>query len=186
MVVRSSYLRCWSLSRNSLNPRQRCDPVIEPDRRLDPRVVTLWRLSRMTRLALFGLPIAVVIGVSLSAVLSTTLGVIVASFLLIWQLTMAVFWPTLQYRYFRYAVRDHDLLVQAGVLFRRWSAIPHSRIQHVDTRQGPFERYLGLARLQLFTAAGVSADGSIPGLDADEAERLRDELSQKSAADDGV
>ncbi len=160
--------------------------MIEPDRRLDPRVVTLWRLSRLTRLTLFGLPFAGAVGVGLGAVLSPTIGAILAGALLTWQLTMAILWPALQYRHFRYSVREHDLLVQAGVLFRRWSAIPHSRIQHVDTRQGPLERFLGLARLQLFTAAGVSADGSIPGLDADEAERLRDELSQKSAADDGV
>jgi membrane protein YdbS with pleckstrin-like domain len=144
--------------------------VIEPDRRLDPRVVTLWRLSRLTRLTLFGLPFAGAVGVGLGAVLSPTIGAILAGALLTWQLTMAILWPALQYRHFRYSVREHDLLVQAGVLFRRWSAIPHSRIQHVDTRQGPLERFLGLARLQLFTAAGVSADGSIPGLDADEAE----------------
>lgn len=160
--------------------------MIEPDRRLDPRVVTLWRLSRLTRLMLFGLPLAAAVGFGIGTVLSPTVGAILAGALLLWQLTMAILWPALQYRHFRYAVREHDLLVQAGVLFRRWSAIPHSRIQHVDTRQGPLERAVGLARLQLFTAAGVSADGSIPGLDADEAERLRDELSQRSAEDDGV
>ena len=140
----------------------------------------------MTRLALFGVPFAAVIGIGLGAVTIPSVGIVLAGCFLAFQLTMALLWPALQYKHFRYSVREHDLLVQAGVLFRRWSAIPHSRIQHVDTRQGPLERYLGLSRLQLFTAAGVSADGSIPGLDADEAERLRDELSQKSAADDGV
>ena len=160
--------------------------MIEPDRRLDPRVVTLWRLSRLIRLVLFGLPLAAAVGFGLGTALSPTIGIILASAMLLWQLTMALLWPALQYRHFRYAVREHDLLVQSGVLYRRWSAIPHSRIQHVDTRQGPLERTVGLARLQLFTAAGVSADGSIPGLDADEAERLRDELSQRSAENDGV
>ena len=160
--------------------------MTEPDRQLDPRVVMLWRLSRAVRLALFGLPFAVMVYTGLSIAVSATLGAIVALAMIAFNIVMLILWPALEYRYFRYAVREHDLLVQAGVLFRRWSAVPHSRIQHVDTRQGPLERALGLARLQIFTAAGVSADGSIPGLDAKEAEQLRDTLSQKGGMDDGV
>jgi len=159
--------------------------MTEPDRQLDPRVMTLWRLSRAIRLALFGLPFAAAVYLGVSTI-SASLAVVAATLLVGFNVLMLLFWPALEYRYFRYAVREHDLLVQAGVLFRRWSAVPHSRIQHVDTRQGPLERVLGLARLQIFTAAGVSADGSIPGLDAEEAERLRDELSHKGGADDGV
>ena len=55
----------------------------------------------------------------------------------------------------------------------------------MDTQQGPIDRILGLSSLQLYTASGVSADGSIPGLAEEEAERLRDELS-KRGGDDGV
>ena len=98
---------------------------------------------------------------------------------------MALIWPSLEYRYFRYSLREHDLLVQQGVLFRRCTSIPLHRIQHVDTRQGPFERLLGLASLQLYTAAGVNADGSIPGLSEKDAERIRDQLSRLEG-DDGV
>jgi hypothetical protein len=100
-------------------------------------------------------------------------------------IVFALFWPALEYNAYRYMVRDQDLLVQSGVLFRRWSSIPHNRIQHVDTRQGPLERVFGLSRLLVFTAAGMSADGSIPGLRTDEAERLRDLLSRRGG-DDGV
>lgn len=160
--------------------------MIEPDRQLDPRVITLWRLSRAMRLAFFGVPFAAMVGLGIGQLLGPTVGAIAGAVLLSINFMVAMTWPALQYRYFRYAVREHDLLVQAGVLFRRWSAVPHSRIQHVDTRQGPLERTLGLARLQIFTAAGVSADGSIPGLAEEEAERLRDELSQRGGVDDGV
>jgi len=160
--------------------------MFKPDRQLDPRVITLWRVSRIIRLALFGVPFAAVIGVSVAWSVNALVGLIIGSALIAFNFVMVIIWPPLQYRHFRYAVREHDILVQAGVLFRRWCAIPHSRIQHVDTHQGPLERILGLTRLQVFTAAGVSADGSIPGLADSEAERLRDELSQKGDDDDGV
>ncbi|MCB9779417.1 MAG: PH domain-containing protein [Alphaproteobacteria bacterium] len=159
------------------------DTLVEQE--LDPRVVTLWRLSRLIRVALVGLPLGAGIGVGLSMVSSPTVGVVAGGLFVAFRLTMAMLWPALMYRHFRYSVREHDLLVQSGVLFRRWSSVPHSRIQHVDTRQGPLERMLGLSRLAVYTAAGMSADGSIPGLAAEEAERLRDALSRRGG-DDGV
>ncbi|MFT5584475.1 MAG: membrane protein YdbS with pleckstrin-like domain [Cognaticolwellia sp.] len=98
---------------------------------------------------------------------------------------LALLWPALRYQHFTYSVREHDLLVERGVLIRRKSSIPHNRIQHVDTQQGPIERALGLSSLAVYTAAGMSADGSIPGLASEQAEAIRDELSRRGG-DDGV
>ena len=159
--------------------------VAEPDKSIDPRVVTLWRLQRVIRLALVGLPFAAVAGAGVGALTEVAFGVAVAGCLIMHSVVMLLLWPSLEYRAFRYAVRQHDLLVRSGVLFRRWSSIPLNRIQHLDTRQGPLERILGLSRLQVYTAAGVSADGSIPGLAEEDAERLRDELARRGG-DDGV
>ncbi|NOY26890.1 MAG: PH domain-containing protein [Oligoflexia bacterium] len=152
---------------------------------LDPRVVTLWRLQRLVSLGLVGLPMAVAIAVGLNMIAPSWVGLSAGLLLVLWRLILAMLWPTLMYRHFRYRVRDHDLLVQNGVLFRRWTSVPHSRIQHVDTRQGPLERLLGLQRLAVYTAAGMSADGSVPGLAEQDAERLRDQLSRRGG-DDGV
>ncbi|MEC8424087.1 MAG: PH domain-containing protein [Myxococcota bacterium] len=156
-----------------------------PDQQLDSSTITLWRLQRLVRLALFNLPVAVALGGGASTLLGLPAGVAVGGGLVSLSLLMLVAWPPLEYRHWRYAVRDHDLLVQHGVLFRRWSSIPLNRIQHVDTRQGPMERMLGLSRLLVYTASGVSADGSIPGLTQAVAEQLRDELSRRGG-DDGV
>lgn len=160
------------------------DTALRP---LDPRAVTLWRLGRMLRLGTVGLPFWGVAAYGLGSFTTPAVGAVVVIGVVLWSLTLTVFWPPLQYRHFRYAVREQDLLVQQGVLFRRWSSIPHNRIQHVDTRQGPIERLLGLARLNVFTAAGMSADGTIPALSQEDAERLRDDLSRRGGeADDGV
>jgi membrane protein YdbS with pleckstrin-like domain len=93
------------------------------------------------------------------------------------QVVVAVVWPALAFRRFGYEVRAGDLLVEQGVLFRHRVSIPLDRIQHADTRQGPIERAWGLSRLVVYTAAGLNADGSIPGLDEAEADRLRDRLT---------
>lgn len=72
--------------------------------------------------------------------------------------------------------RGEDLMVRRGVMFRRLSVIPYGRMQFVDVTAGPFERSFGLATVQMHTAAAAS-DARIPGLERDEAARLRDQLT---------
>lgn len=75
-----------------------------------------------------------------------------------------------------YAERHEDLMVRHGVLIRRLSVIPYGRMQFVDVTAGPIERSLGLATVQMHTAAAAS-DARIPGLEADVAAKLRDRLA---------
>ncbi|WP_256483661.1 PH domain-containing protein [Micromonospora sp. RHAY321] len=75
-----------------------------------------------------------------------------------------------------YAERDDDLLVRHGLLVRRLSIVPYSRMQFVDVSAGPLERAFKLATVQLHTAAAAS-DARVPGLRPAEASRLRDRLT---------
>jgi hypothetical protein len=75
-----------------------------------------------------------------------------------------------------YAERVDDLLVRRGVLVSRLSVVPYGRMQFIDVRSGPLERTFGLATVHMHTAAAAS-DARIPGLERDEAARLRDRLA---------
>ncbi|MEU5941987.1 PH domain-containing protein [Micromonospora sp. NPDC047548] len=75
-----------------------------------------------------------------------------------------------------YAEREDDLLVRHGLLVRRLSIVPYSRMQFVDVSAGPLERAFRLATVQLHTAAAAS-DARVPGLRPEEASRLRDRLT---------
>jgi membrane protein YdbS with pleckstrin-like domain len=75
-----------------------------------------------------------------------------------------------------YLEREDDLLVRRGLMVRRLSVVPYGRMQFVDVTAGPVERSFGLATVRLHTAAAAS-DARIPGLDAAEAARLRDQLA---------
>ena len=153
--------------------------------KLNPRVVWLWRFQGLVRVLMFWAPVSMGVGIGLSQVMPGFLaGVLAAGFWFL-QLMLALLWPGLAYRYFGYLIREQDLLVQRGVLFRRRTSIPHNRIQHVDTRQGPFEQLLGLSRVLVFTASGMAADGSLPGVGHELAETIRDDLSARGG-DDGV
>ena len=154
-------------------------------RSLNSRVVWLWRLQGLLRLPFFWLPLAVATGLGLGGLAGVEIGSLVGGWVFSVGLLFALAWPSLTYEFFGFDLREDDLLLQSGVIFRRRSAIPHNRIQHVETRQGPVERVFGLSRVLVFTASGMSADGAIPGLLTKDAESLRDELS-RLGGDDGV
>jgi membrane protein YdbS with pleckstrin-like domain len=86
-----------------------------------------------------------------------------------------------RYRSWGYAEREDDLLVRRGVLFARLSVVPYGRMQFIDVTAGPLERSLGLATVRLHTAAAAT-DARIPGLERDEAARLRDRLAELGEA----
>ena len=77
-----------------------------------------------------------------------------------------------------YAERDDDLLVTSGILFRRLVIVPYGRMQLVDLKAGPIHRVLGIATVQLHTAAATT-DASIPGLVPEVAADLRDRLARR-------
>jgi len=77
-----------------------------------------------------------------------------------------------------YAERDDDLLVVRGILVRKLVVVPYGRMQYVDVQAGPLARWLGIAQVELHTAASMT-DAAIPGLTGDEAARLRDRLASR-------
>jgi uncharacterized protein len=149
---------------------------------LHPGVVTLWRIEGALRaLFLTAAALAAEWLLSLPVPFGVAAGLVAAL-----SLGAAVFVPPLRYRAWGFALRDSDLYLRHGVLFRTTSIVPHARIQHVDTSHGPIERWLGLAELVVYTAGSRGAIVAIPGLVRDGAESLRDRLAALSGAGDAV
>jgi len=145
----------------------------------------LFQLQAISRFVFMWIPFTALGSVFAVSVVDWWTVALVASawmvFLLVWTSVM----PSLAWSRWAYAVREHDLIVHRGVLVRATTAVPRSRIQHVDTRQGPIEQIFGLVRVTVSTASGGGADAEIPGLRPEEAEALRDMLVQVEG-DDGV
>ena len=155
---------------------------------LAPPARLLFHVQALSRLFFGWLPMLGLATAGL-AVLWQVMGALLVGAGIAFLLFLLALWvPTLAFDRWGYLLREGDLLITRGVLVRRVTTIPMHRIQHVDTQQGPFEQWLGLARIHVHTASGLGADGVIPGLMVDDAEALRDKLVQlsKTEADDGV
>ncbi len=153
---------------------------------LHARALWLFYLQAVSRLLFVWVPACVAMAVALSATISVVAGLGGAAALFFALFLLAVWYPTLAFHRWGYAVTEDEVLISRGVVIRQVTAIPLGRVQHVDTRQGVLEQWLGLARLQIFTASGIGADGVIPGLGLDVAETLRDRLVKATGMSDGV
>jgi uncharacterized membrane protein YdbT with pleckstrin-like domain len=107
--------------------------------------------------------------------------------LLVLAWAFSYFWSRLTYRFYRYELREDGFRKESGVIWKRYVTIPYERIQNVDIYRGVIARLLGLSDLQIQTAGasaiyagntawGLGAEGRLPGLSAEMAEALRDEL----------
>lgn len=147
----------------------------------------LFHAQALVRMVVVWMPLLVMATVGAAIVTSPTLALIVGSFALMSAFVLSVWWPKLVFERWGYAVRESELLIAHGVLFRRIIAIPLSRVQHVDVRQGPLEQWLQLGRIYVHTASGLGSDGVIPGLQMPVAMALRDKLiAAGNRGDDGV
>ncbi len=160
-------------------PAPAAEPAQVPDERMDPRVELLWQINA-------ALGWVVWIGLATAGLFlleRSPAWALIVSFLAVLYVMHV---PPRRYRHFTFRVGPADVRVAHGWLWRTESVVLHSRIQHVDTRQGPVERMMGLATVVVFTAGSVGAMVAIPGLAAARAETLRDELVRLSGTDDAV
>lgn len=92
----------------------------------------------------------------------------------------ATWYPGARFRRWRWRLTDLALELRYGVVVHRYEAVPYFRIQQIDIDRGPVDRLLGLATLQV-TTASASGSGSLPGIAAEEAPLVRQELLLRAA-----
>jgi membrane protein YdbS with pleckstrin-like domain len=134
----------------------------------------LWRMRCAEVIAVGG-----VLAVAAGTVAGLTLGwaaAVIAVAVVVAGALAALWFARNRFRSWVYQERDEDLIVERGVLIHRLSVVPYGRMQFVDVSAGPVDRVFRLATVKLHTAAAAS-DARIPGLERDEAARLRDRLA---------
>lgn len=136
--------------------------------RLEPRVLTLWRIRAAIGWGLVLVTVTVATTAAGGPVLAVAVAVAVGGV----TAALAWWWTAVLWRSWRFQVGEGALELRHGVLTRRESTIPFHRVQHIDLEAGPLERRLGLTTLVLRTASS-SSDSTVPGIDATRAEALR-------------
>jgi hypothetical protein len=134
----------------------------------------LWRM-RCAEVTAAAVALAAVTGTGLGLAAGPAAGA-AAALVVAAGAALALWFARSRFRSWAYQERDEDLIVERGVLIRRLSVVPYGRMQFVDVTAGPVDRIFRLATVRLHTAAAAS-DARIPGLEREEAARLRDRLA---------
>jgi membrane protein YdbS with pleckstrin-like domain len=150
------------------------------DQQVDPRSVRVARLVSVP-LAIV-IPTPLLVGFTLawafggiSAVVFVLL--VVARIVLVSvTATIAYRYPAARYRRLRYRVDPNGVGIHRGVIWRKTTWIPITRVQHTDVSQGPLQRTHDLATLTIYTAGTEGASIPLAGLEHGVAARLSDHL----------
>lgn len=102
----------------------------------------------------------------------------------------SIVWAFLWYENYRYELSTEGFKKELGVVSKRYVTIPYHRIQNVDIVRGPLQRMLGISDVRIQTAGSSTpavsgslhsdAEGTIPGVSHEEAEKLRKELIERA------
>jgi membrane protein YdbS with pleckstrin-like domain len=147
-------------------------PPTEQWRRISPSFTTMRRLTSIVAvIVVFLVPailVAAITGKWWLAALILFAGIVV--------LAVRIPIVTRQGNAWGFALRDDDLYITHGVMFRSLTAVPYGRMQLVEVNAGPIERAFGVSTVKLITAS-ASTDATIVGLPPAEAAELRDRLT---------
>ena len=162
-------------------PHHRTEPAADAPRAGD-------ELSRMTPVSpklaavrlISTLPFEAILAIGLAAAgwfvhWAFYIGTALAVVLLVWH---AILIP-LRVRHTAWLETDDELLITRGKLWHTFTVVPYGRIQFVDVTAGPLMRAFGLKTVSLNTASSTS-DSSVPGLENDVADALRERLAEKA------
>ncbi|MBP2032045.1 membrane protein YdbS with pleckstrin-like domain [Clostridium algifaecis] len=83
--------------------------------------------------------------------------------------------PFLEYKQWRYGIFEDKIELINGIIIRKKTIIPISRIQNLKIEQGPIERMSNIASVNIITAGGRH---KIPAITMEDAEKITDNLKR--------
>lgn len=88
-------------------------------------------------------------------------------YIIVWPIITEVF-VQLSYRSWKYELTKTGVNIERGILSKRYSSIPYSKVQNVDVRRGIFARMLGYSEVYIQTAGysspRVQSEGYLPAI----------------------
>lgn len=165
-------------------PTPATDPHWQP---LPPRSRPLFLIGAVVPLAVAGAVAGMLLGLVASASVDAARADVVMACAAVLAVAGAVFGSWLgarQYRHTTWRLDAQGLALRRGRLWQRETRVPASRVQHLDIKRGPLQRGRDLSTLVVHTAGTRHGAVTVPNLDADDAEHLRDRLGRQIDRDD--
>lgn len=148
--------------------------IPEPKKKISKKAINVWRITDFIQ-NLIGLLIIGGLIFSyhhfnwitwIGIILYVFLGIIFI--LMIYELTIR---PVLLQKTWRYDIDEHYIQLKHGFINKQSLIIPMSRVEYVNTNQGPILRYYDLSVLTIGT---ITSANKIPAIPTSEAQEIRE------------
>lgn len=151
--------------------------IQEPQQRISPDAVKVWRITTV---------IEDIIGFCVGGVLLYLqhhydwyewIGLILYILLIlyvIYSIGEIFIFPVYRQRTWRYEIDERHIQLKYGALNKSYLIVPMTKVQYVNTEQGPLLRKYGLATIEIGTMASTH---DIPAIPEKEAEELRTKIA---------
>ena len=115
-------------------------------------------------------------------------GIIITGFIvyIILIIIIAEIYARMSYARWFYEFAPTNLKIERGIIWKKYSNVPYERVQNVDIHRGIIARLCGFSSVAIQTAGlsysrrgGAGAEGSIPAVSPERAEKIRDFLMKK-------
>lgn len=146
----------------------------QPEKHLAKEAVNVWRISGLITFFILIVISLIVLYVTNRFDWHVLIGIIPLIISVIIFVLQTIVVPTIRYRRFRYEILPEEIYIQRGIIIVTRTLVPMTRIQHVDTKQGPILKKYQLMTVTISTAATTH---EIPALNEEEADRLRNDIA---------
>ncbi|RAV08645.1 PH domain-containing protein [Paenibacillus contaminans] len=153
----------------------------EPMNGLDGKALLVWRWSGAISTLVSAAVLAALIVLTVKFDWPVWISVVAGLLTVVEGLLVILVVPRLRLSRWRYEIREQEIDLLRGIVFRKRTVIPMVRVQHVDTQQGPLMRKYGLSSVTFSTAAGQH---EIPALANEEADRVRIQIAELARVND--
>ncbi|MGM0855128.1 MAG: PH domain-containing protein [Bacillota bacterium] len=156
----------------------------EPQKRISPKALKVWKIYGVFETLIVAAVAAGAITLTVMFEWPQWIIATAVAVLILFTYLFVFFIPTIKWKRWRYEVREQEIELQRGIFIVKRTLVPMVRVQHVDTVQGPILKKYRLATITISSAATVH---EIPALDVEEADELRNSISQLArVAEDDV
>jgi len=155
----------------------------DPAERIDARAVTVWRIGGLMEAFVLAIVAGVAAGLTAADIAPPWVAPVAGAVALLNAVVSVVIVPRVRWLRWRYEVSESEVYLLHGLIIRKRTLIPMTRVQHVDTKAGPLLRAFGLSSVTVATAGG---EHEIPALADAVADRLRDRIAVLARVTDDV
>lgn len=150
--------------------------IPEPSQKISPKAITVWRISSFLSNSITLIILIIILFFKNYFDWYSWIGIfvyIVIGYVLLRNIYKLTIYPIYLQRTWRYEIDENHIQIKHGFLHKHHTIVPMTRVEYVNTNQGPLLRKFGLSSITIGT---IASSHEIPAISEEEAKGVRNKI----------